>query len=54
MENAKAIWNDLDWYSVDPWGGVWQIIRQQVGDLVFDYYLRQAFILTNYIWWPAF
>jgi len=47
MENAKAIWNDLDWYSVDPGEGYGDL-RQQV-DLVFDYYLRQAFILTNYI-----
>jgi hypothetical protein len=47
MANAKAIWNKLDWYSVDPGEGYGDL-RQQV-DLVFNYYLRQAFTLTNYI-----
>ncbi len=47
IENAKAIWNELDWYSVDPGEGYGNLRRRV--DLVFSYYLRQAFTLSNYI-----
>ena len=47
MENAEAIWETLDWYSVDPGEGYGDL-RQRV-DLVFNYYLQQAFTLSNYI-----
>jgi hypothetical protein len=47
IENAKAIWDKLDWYSVNPGEG-YGSLRQRV-DLVFNYYLRQALTLSNYI-----
>mgnify|MGYP006278082361 CR=1 FL=1 len=47
IANAKAIWNKLDWYSVNPGEGYGNL-RQRV-DLVFDYYLQQALTLCNYI-----
>jgi hypothetical protein len=47
IENAKAIWEDLDWYSINPGEGYGNL-RQRV-DLVFGYYLQQALTLSNYI-----
>jgi hypothetical protein len=47
IENAKAIWRELDWYSINPGEGYGNL-RERV-DLVFDYYLQQALTLANYI-----
>ncbi|MBW4483142.1 MAG: zinc-dependent metalloprotease [Tildeniella torsiva UHER 1998/13D] len=44
---AKAIWDRLDWFSVNPGEGYGQL-RQQV-DLVFFYYGSQADTIANYI-----
>jgi len=47
MAIAKAIWNDLDWFSVDPGEGYGQLRRRV--DLVFFHYGSQADIIANYI-----
>ena len=47
IENAKTIWDKLDWYSVDPGEGYGNLRRRV--DLVFSYYLQQAFTLSNYV-----
>lgn len=47
FENAQTIWDKLDWYSLNPGEGYGRL-RQRV-DLVFGYYLRQAFTALNYI-----
>jgi hypothetical protein len=47
MAIAKAIWDKLDWFSVNPGEGYGQL-RQRV-NLVFAYYDMQAFIIGNYI-----
>ncbi|MBD2113431.1 MULTISPECIES: zinc-dependent metalloprotease [Cyanophyceae] len=44
---AKAIWDRLDWFSVNPGEGYGQL-RQRV-DLVFFYYGSQADTMANYI-----
>jgi len=47
MAQAQAIWQRLNWFSVDPgegYGG----LRRRV-DLVFGHYLRQALLVSNYI-----
>nr|WP_278003696.1 zinc-dependent metalloprotease [Nodosilinea sp. TSF1-S3] len=44
---AKAIWDRLDWFSVNPGDGYGQL-RQRV-DLVFFYYGNQADTIANYI-----
>lgn len=47
MAQAQAIWQQLNWFSVDPGEG-YGSLRQRV-DLVFGHYLRQALIVSNYI-----
>ncbi len=47
MAIAKAIWDRLDWFSVNPGEGYGQL-RQRV-DLVFFYYGSQADTIANYI-----
>ncbi|NJL44971.1 MAG: hypothetical protein HC922_02930 [Leptolyngbyaceae cyanobacterium SM2_3_12] len=40
MANARAIWEQLDWFSLNP-GENYGHLRQRV-DLVFEYYLHQS------------
>lgn len=47
MAIAQAIWDRLDWFSVNPGEGYGQL-RQWV-DMVFFYYDMQATIISNYI-----
>jgi hypothetical protein len=47
IENAKAIWDELDWYSINP--GEWYGNLRRRVDLVFGYYLQQALTLSNYV-----
>jgi hypothetical protein len=47
IENAKAVWDKLDWFSVDPGEGYGNLRRRV--NLVFGYYQQQAMIMANYI-----
>jgi hypothetical protein len=47
FDNAQTIWDKLDWYSLNPGEGYGRL-RQRV-DLIFGYYLRQAFTALNYV-----
>jgi hypothetical protein len=47
LANAHAIWDRLNWFSVNPGEGYGQLRRQV--DVVFEYYLHQAMTISNYI-----
>lgn len=47
MDNAQAIWQKLNWYSVSPGQGYGQLRRHF--DLVMSYYLNQTLRISNYI-----
>ncbi|NJL50107.1 MAG: DUF5117 domain-containing protein [Leptolyngbyaceae cyanobacterium SM2_5_2] len=47
MAIAKAIWDKLDWFSLNP-GETYGLLRRRV-DLVFNHYQQQATIVSNYI-----
>ena len=47
MALAKTIWEDLDWFSVDPGEGYGELRRRV--DLLFFHYGTQADIIANYI-----
>ncbi|WP_206069952.1 zinc-dependent metalloprotease [Nodosilinea sp. P-1105] len=47
LANAHAIWDRLNWFSLNP-GESYGQLRRRV-DLVFEYYLHQAMTISNYI-----
>lgn len=47
LDNARTIWEKLDWYSLQPGEGYGQLRRRV--DVVFGYYLRQALTVGQYL-----